>query len=94
MIMTREEFVKKCNDVVRNYRNVEEFNKCINQTLDSGCIDLDKVPQNYIPAFWVVGALFQRSANQCVNGSVCEETRRRDRREAKNIAKFIPWWFL
>lgn len=28
--MTREEFIEKCNHVVRNYRNVEEFNKCIN----------------------------------------------------------------
>ena len=41
--MTREEFIEKCNHVVRNYRNVEEFNKCINQILDSGCIDLDNV---------------------------------------------------
>lgn len=92
--MTREEFIEKCNHIVRNYRNVEEFNKCINQILDSGSIDLDKVPQNYTPAFWVVGALFQRSTDNCVNGSVFEEKRRKDRRESKNIAKFIPWWFL
>lgn len=92
--MTREEFIEKCNHVVRNYRNVEEFNKCINQILDSGCIDLDNVQQDYTPAFWVCSALFQRSADQCVNGSICEEKRRKDRRESKNIAKFIPWWFL
>lgn len=91
--MTREEFIEKCNHVVRNYRNVEEFNKCINQILDSGCIDLDKVPQDYTPAFWAVGAMFQRSADQCIYGSAYEECRRRDRREAKNIAKFIPLWF-
>lgn len=92
--MTREEFIEKCNHVVRNYRNVEEFNKCIIQILDSGCIDLDNVQQDYTPAFWVVGALFQRSADQCVNGSISEEKRRKDRRESKNIAEFIPWWFL
>lgn len=91
--MTREEFIKKCNYVVCNYRNIEEFNKCINQILDSGCIDLDKVPQDYTPAYWVVGAMLTRTANQCLNGSVYDERNRKARKEAKNIAYFIPAWF-
>ena len=91
--MTREKFIEKCNDVVRNYRNAENFNKCINQILDSGCIDLDNVQQDYTPAYWGIGALLTRTANQCLNGSVYDERRRKARKEAKNIACFIPWWF-
>ena len=91
--MTREEFIEKCNHVVRNYRNVEEFNKCINQILDSGCIDLEKCPNNYIPIYWGMGALFKRAMSQCLDGSVDKKTKRIAHKEAKNIACFIPWWF-
>ena len=72
--MTREEFIEKCNHVVRNYRNVEEFNKCINQILDSGCIDLDNVQQDYTPAFWVVGALFSGQPTSASMGAFTKKS--------------------
>ena len=91
--MTKEEFIMKCNDIIREYRDPEKFDKCINEILESGCINLDKVPQNYIPAYWVVGAMLTHTANQCINGSVYDERRRKARKEAKNIAYFIPTWW-
>ena len=75
--MTKEEFIRKCNHVVQEYRDPVTFNKCIEEILASGCIDIDKVPQDYRPAYWVVGAMLGRKA----------------RRESKNISYFIPMWW-
>lgn len=91
--MTKEEFIKKCNHIVRVYRDPDTFNKCIEEILASGCINLDKVPQDYTPAYWVVGAMLSKTANECINGSLYEEKRRKARRESKNISYFIPTWW-
>lgn len=91
--MTKEEFIRKCNHVVQEYRDQVTFNKCIEEILASGCIDLDKVPQDYRPAYWVVGAMLARTFEECINGSVYENERRKARRESKNISYFIPTWW-
>lgn len=93
IIMTKEEFIRKCNNVVQKYRDPATFNKCIEEILASGCIDLDKVPQDYRPAYWVVGAMLARTFDECINGSVYENERRKARRESKNISYFIPTWW-
>lgn len=93
IIMTKEEFIRKCNHVVQKYRDPVTFNKCIEEILSHGCIDIDKVPQDYRPAYWVVGAMLARTFDECINGSVYENERRKARRESKNISYFIPMWW-
>lgn len=91
--MEKEELIKKCHDILRRFNTPELFDRCIDEILQSGCIDLNNCPQNYIPAYWVMGALFERAANQCLNGSVYDRERRKARKEANNIKCFIPSWF-
>ena len=91
--MKKEEFISKCHDILGKFNNPELLDECLDEILQSGCIDLDKCPQNYIPAYWVMGALFERAANQCIKGSIDDRTRRQARKEANNIKRFIPSWF-
>lgn len=91
--MEKEEFIRKCHDILGKFNNSELLDQCIGEILQSGCIDLEKCHQNYVPAYWVMGALFERAANQCINGSVYDHARRQARKEANNIKWFIPSWF-
>lgn len=91
--MTKKDFLGKCHEVLRKFEDKDTFDKCICEILHSGCIDLEKCPNNYIPIYWVMGALFKRVMSQCLDGSIDKKTRRIAHKEAKNIARFIPWWF-
>lgn len=91
--MTEKDFLSKCHDILCKFENKETFNKCIHEILRSGCIDLENCPQNYIPIYWMMGALFKRAMSQCLEGSIDKKTRRTAKNEAKNISLFIPWWF-
>lgn len=91
--MTKEEFTKRCQHVLEPFEDKEKFDRCISEILQSGYIDLEKCPQNYIPVYWVMGALFSRAARECLDGSLDYRTRREAHREAKKIAPFIPRWF-
>ncbi len=91
--MTEREFIKRCHDVLSRFEDKDIFDECIHQILKENCIDLEKCPQNYIPVYWVMGALFKRETKHCLEGSVDDKTRRKARKEAKNIARFIPSWF-
>lgn len=56
-------------------------------------LTLKNALNNYIPIYWVMGALFKRAMSHCLDGSIDKKTKRIAHKEAKNIAWFIPWWF-
>lgn len=92
--MTKEELKERCYDILaNNFGNQEKLDKCIDKIAESGCIDLDKCPQNYLPAYNVVAALLEHIAEQCVYGSVDHKRRLWARRETNNIKHFIPTWW-
>lgn len=91
--MTEQEIIKRCYDVLGDFGDKRKLAKCIKEIVRSGCIDLQKCEQNYFPAYSIMGALFQRAADLCINGSAYESRRRQQKREARNILRFIPWWF-
>ena len=85
--------IKRCWQVVGDFKDEKRFKKCIREILASGCLDLSKCEDDFFHAYSILGALFLRAANQCLNGSAYENIRRQQKRESRNIMYFIPTWF-
>lgn len=84
--MERQEFIDRCNDIFKNWI---QFDTRLNKLLDIGAIDLNNVEPNYYDCYPVVAAILERCARECINGSVYEDRRRRQKRQMNNYLNLI-----
>lgn len=65
--MTREKFIERAHDIKKNWLDAE-FDYNLEKILDSGVIDLDKIPDHYGPIYPVIAAILEKTCNACIYG--------------------------
>lgn len=79
--MERDEFIKKAVAIKSSWLD-KSFKDDVCKILDSGCIDLENIPDNYCAVYPVLAAIANKFSRNCING-------RADlRKELRNIEKF------
>jgi len=77
---TKENFIKRYNDVKTDV--IEAMDLALEKAIGNNALDLDKMVDNYLDVYPLIGAVLQREIAHCLEGSSYESTRRAQKRQA------------
>lgn len=80
--MTKEKFKEMA---MRLFIEKEEYERLLNKAMESGVIDFDSLPDNYLAVYPVAFAIYQEKTGWYIDGSNDPRTKRQQRGQAKAI---------
>ena len=87
--MTKDQFNDKVNHLFISKR---EFNRLLKKLIKKGAIterDIENMPDNYLPVYPIVAAIYESATLWYVNGSSYKETRSRARKKCNEYKSYL-----
>lgn len=87
---TKENYIKRYNDVKESV--IKAMEQALERAIGNKVLDLDNMEDNYLVVYPLIGAVLQKQAAECLEGSSYESTRRQQKRQATKYRGDFRIW--
>ena len=84
--MTKKEFKKMA---MRLFIEKKKYEELLNKAMESGVIDFDNLPDNYLAVYPVAAAIYRETTRWYLEGSSNPRTKSQQKRESNRIYAII-----
>lgn len=84
--MTKEEFREKAMSL---FIEKEEYEKLLNKAMESGVIDFNNLPDNFLAVYPVAAAIYREKTRWYLEGSNDTKVKRQQKKEANIIYSIL-----
>lgn len=86
--MDKEELKRRCR-VIAECFCPERLDNAVEKLLQRNCVNLEDADEKVLPSA-IMAAFFEDVAKCCLNGSLNDSTKKRIKKEYRNIKHFVP----